>query len=336
MSPLEYVRPIAIQCLLLAVLASCTSRCALAQTPASPDPAGAADAQPDFSLGNPSDLPPAAPMPGMEFETEAPGIPLYEQYVRYNSWRLQLLPEGLIYRSYLAGPKESRMAAGMVSVPEDSTMWDATIGGRFGLLRWGNSDPFRPQGFELQAEASAQIRLDIPEDVDVRSADFRVGFPLAWGNEYRQWKFGYYHMSSHLVDEFLEKNPEFPMFRQARDALVFGHSVYLTDSLRIYGEAAWAFYCNASDPWEFQFGIDYAPRRATGWRGAPFFAINGMLREELDFGGGLNTQLGWAWRADTTAHLLRIGFQYYNGAIPHYAFLPYHEQQFGLWAWYDF
>ena len=106
--------------------------------------------------------------------------------------------------------------------------------------------------------------------------------------------------------------------------------------LRIYAEVGWAFYSVASEPWEVQFGLDFAPRVATGLHGAPFFAVNGHLREELDFGGGLNVQVGWAWRADMTAHLLRLGFQYYNGASTQYAFLPFHETQYGLVFWYDF
>lgn len=228
------------------------------------------------------------------------------------------------------------MAAGVVSISDDSTLWDATIGGRLGLFRIGNGDVIRPRGFQLDIEAAAMARLDIPEKVDVRGTDYRVGLPFTWGNEASQWKFAYYHMSSHLGDEFWEKNPQFPLFRQARDALVLGHSLYLTDSLRIYGEVGWAFYSVASEPWEIQFGLDYAPRVATGWRGAPFFAVNGYLREELDFGGGVTAQVGWAWRADTTAHLMRLGFQYYNGASTQYAFLPFHETQYGLVLWYDF
>lgn len=264
------------------------------------------------------------------------GVPLYEQDLQQDGIGFHLLPQGLIYRSYLAGPKEPRMATGIISVPDDSTMWDATIGGRLGMFRIGSGDPIRPRGIQLDLEAAAMLRLDIPEDVDVRSADYRVGVPLTWGNEFSQWKFAYYHVSSHLGDEFWEKNPDFPLFRQARDALVLGRSIYLTDALRIYAEVGWAFYHVASDPWEVQFGLDYAPRVATGVRGAPFFAVNGYLRQELNFGGGLNAQVGWAWRADSTAHLLRLGFQYYNGAIPHYAFLPLHESQFGAVLWYDF
>jgi hypothetical protein len=203
-------------------------------------------------------------------------------------------------------------------------------------LRLGNCDPIRPSGYQFDVETSAQVRLDIPEDVDVRGTDYRVGFPLSWGDDRVQWKVAYYHMSSHLGDEFLLKNEDFPVFQQSRDAFVLGHSVYLTDSLRLYGEVGWAFYSTASEPWEVQVGIDYAPRVATGPHGAPFFAVNGYLREELDFGGMFTAQAGWAWRADTTAHLFRIGVQYYNGASWQYAFLPYHEQQIGLWAWYDF
>ncbi len=279
---------------------------------------------------------PGVPLMRMGFLPEGTAIWRADHHVHDNDWRLHVLPPGLIYRSYLAGTKESRLAAGFVQIPDDSWLWDATVGARVGLLRYGSSDPIRPAGYQLDVEGSAQVRLDIPEDVDVRGTDYRVGLPLSWGNGQVQWKFGYYHMSSHVGDEFYIKNDDFPIFSQSRDVLVLGHSAYLTDSLRVYGEVGWAFYSNASQPWEVQFGIDYAPRVATGIHGAPFVALNGHLRQELDFGGAFTAQAGWAWRADTTAHLFRIGLQYYNGASWQYAFLPYHEQQIGLWAWYDF
>ena len=265
-------------------------------------------------------------------ETWAPYVP--ETYE--SEWGLHVLPIGIIYRSYLAGPKESRLATKILRIPDDSTMWDATLGARVGILRYGNYDPIRPTGIQWDVEASAQVRLDTLEDVDVLGTDYRVGLPITWGDAFRQWKFGYYHMSSHLGDEFLLKNPGFPLFRQARDALVLGHSIYATDSLRLYGEVGYAFSSTASKPWEFQFGADYAPRAPTGIYGAPFFAINAYLREELDFGGGLNVEAGWAWRSDMTAHLLRMGLLYYNGASVQYAFLPFHEQQIGFGVWYDF
>lgn len=249
---------------------------------------------------------------------------------------LQVLPDGLIYRPYLAGPKEPRLGAHIARIPDDTWIWGATVGGRVGLLRLGSSDPIRPRGFQIDAEGAAMIRLDIEEQTDVRSADFRGGVGFSWGNEVAQMRFAYYHLSSHLGDEFLIKNPTFPVFGQSRDALTLGLSYYLLDDLRLYSEVGWAFASTASEPWEVQFGIDYAPRQPTGFRGAPFIAANGHLREEHDFGGGVTVQAGWAWRADTTAHLFRVGFLYFNGKSSQYAFLPYHEELLGAGMWYDF
>jgi hypothetical protein len=273
---------------------------------------------------------------GWDASSPAIEVPWYAVDPYHGEWCFHLLPQSLIYRSYLAGPKESRLATSLVRIPDDSTLWDATLGARIGLFRFGTADPIRPRGFQVDVEASAQVRLDTLSNVDVRGADYRVGIPFTWGDERRQWKFAYYHMSSHLGDEFMEQNGAFPLFRQSRDALVLGHSFYVTDSLRLYGEVGWAFASTASEPWELQFGIDYAPRRPTGLCGAPFLAINGHLREEHDYGGGLTAQLGWAWRADRTARLLRAGFQYYNGLSTQYAFLPFHEQQYAIGIWYDF
>ena len=253
-----------------------------------------------------------------------------------DDWGFHLLPDSLIYRSYLAGPKEPRLATEIVDLRGDSTIWDPTLGARIGLFRIGNSDSVRPTGFQVDAEAAAIARLDLLEQVDVRSCDFRAGLPITWGNERHQWKFGYYHLSSHLVDEFLVRNRDYPLYFQSRDCLFLVRSFYLTDPLRIYAEAAWAWRAIASEPWEFQVGVDYAPREPTGIHGAPFAAINANLRQELDFSGGRTVQAGWAWRSDVNARLLRTGLQYYNGYSPQFAFLPVYEQQVGWGLWYDF
>jgi len=292
------------------------------------------------SAGQPADGAEAGPpKPFVDLDEEPDTIvaePLYADEYVYDDWGCQLLPLGLIYGSYLAGPKESRLSTHLISIPDDSTMWDSTLGARIGMFRIGTRDPFRPAGLQLDIEGSAQVRLDLHDDKDVEGTDYRVGFPVTWGDGRSQWKFAFYHLSSHLGDEFLIKNPGFPRFFQVRDAFVLGRSLCLTDSLRLYAEVGWACNTVASDPWEVQFGVDYAPRGPTGMRGAPFFAINGYLREELGFGGGLTVQTGWAWRSDATAHMVRIGLHYYNGASTQYAFLPFHEQQIGAGAWYDF
>lgn len=251
-------------------------------------------------------------------------------------WHWQLLPKGLVYRSYLASTKESRMYGGVNEARDDSTFWDATLGARVGIFRYGTSDYILPDGFEVDVEGSAQVRLDVPENVDVRSVDFRGGVPITYGVGQHRFKTGYYHLSSHLGDEFLLMYPDYPRLNFARDVLLLGYSYYATPNLRFYGEAGWAFYSIVSEPWEFQFGIDYAPQQRTGFRGAPFFALNGHIRQEMDWGGNFTAQVGWAWRADNGPQLLRAGFQYFNGANNQYSFYASSEEIFGFGLWYDF
>lgn len=253
------------------------------------------------------------------------------------AWDWQLLPTGIVYKAYLASQKESRFASTFNHIPErDDTFWEPTLGARVGLVRFGDHNNVMPQGFQIDAEGSAQARLNLTDNVDVTSVDFRGGLPLTYGYGAWRLKAGYYHLSSHLGDEFLLKNPAYPRLNFARDTLIFGAAYYFTDDLRVYGEVGWAFFTDVSAPFEVQFGIDYAPAAPTGARGAPFFALNGHLREELDYSGNFTVQAGWAWRSAHNGSLLRIGGHYFNGASWQYSFYNQFEQQLGVGLWYDF
>jgi hypothetical protein len=252
-------------------------------------------------------------------------------------WDWQLLPTGIIYKSYLASQKESRFATQFNHIPEwNDTFWEPTLGARVAIVRFGDREAVLPQGFQIDAEGSAQTRLNLTDNVDVTSVDFRGGVPLTYG--YGPWrlKAGYYHLSSHLGDEFLLKNPGYPRLNFARDVLLLGAAYYLSDDFRIYGELGWAFFTDVSEPWELQFGFDYVPAAPTGARGAPFVAMNGHLREELNFSGNFTIQAGWAWRSAQSGSLFRIGGHYSNGASWQYSFYDQFEQQLGLGIWYDY
>lgn len=260
----------------------------------------------------------------------------YDGFQDGESFSWQILPQGHMYRSYLADVKEARMYGGVDDARDDSVFWSATLGSRVGIVRYGTTDYILPDGFQLDVEGSAQVRLDVPQDVDVRSVDFRGGMPITFGFGKHRIKTGYYHLSSHLGDEFLIKNPGYDRLNYARDTLVLGYSYYSTPNLRYYGEVGWAFYTIVAEPWEFRFGIDYAPQYRTGARGAPFFAVNTHLKQELNYSGNFTAQLGWAWRADNGPQLLRVGFQYFNGLSSQNSFVFNHEETFGFGVWYDF
>ena len=255
-----------------------------------------------------------------------------------SSWTLQVLPEGLIYRSYWAGVHEPRLALNMFSERDGHEYWDGTLGGRVGLWRYGTCDPIFPQGWQLDVEAAAIARLDLDEVRDMESVDYRAGVPLTYGVNNWQFKFGYYHLSSHLADEFainhsgsLDERTNY-----VRDALVLGASYYPHPYWRIYAEVAYAFFADGgAEPWEFQFGTEWSRPGPTGPHGTPFAAFNGHLREEHDFGGDVSTQAGWLWRGNS-GQTMRVGAFYFNGKSSQYQFFDDSEQQVGLGLWYDF
>jgi len=251
------------------------------------------------------------------------------------TWTWKFLPQGFLYHTYLASEAEPRLATQLFYERNQGLFLDSFIGGRIGFVRFGRQDS--PEGFQLDLLGGANLRQDPTPDWDVDSVQFRYDIPLTYRKGPHAWKFGFYHISAHLGDEFLLKNPGYNRLNWLRDTLYLGYSYFPIPELRLYGEAGWAFNSDVSEPWEFQFGFDYAPVYPTGIYGAPFIAMNGHLHQELNYGGSFNVQFGWAWRGEgLSAGLLRTGPYYYDGGSPQYSFYATHEQQFGWGLWYDF
>jgi hypothetical protein len=218
------------------------------------------------------------------------------------------------------------------------TTLDATLGGRASVLRYGSRVDGQPCGWELQLEGAGMPRINLDEDWDLEAADFRFGVPIVYGDDFLQCKLAYYHLSSHLGDEYIERTgvPASSRINYARDEIVLGASIVPLPAWRWYGEVGWAFYANeGADPWEFQFGVDYAQPGPTRSLGTPFFAVNGLLRQEVDFGGTVTAQAGWLWRGNT-GHVLRTGLHYQNGNSNQLEFSREFEHQLGAGLWYDF
>lgn len=250
-------------------------------------------------------------------------------------WTWQLLPNGLMYRSYLTGPKEPRFGSAWVHERNDP-FWDIALGGRAGILRYGTEDPVWPQGYQLDIEGAAFPRLTLDHYRDLMAVDFRFGIPLTYRRGPWETKFGYYHLSSHLGDEYMLKHPEIERINYARDSLLFGVAYRPIPDVRLYAETGWAFYtAGGAEPWEFQFGFEYSPAQPASFRGAPFFAVGTHLREEVNFGGNLVVQTGWEWRGPN-GQLFRWGLHYLNGKSNQYQFHDEHEEQIGVGTWFDF
>src|SRR4029078_5118258 len=93
-------------------------------------------------------------------------------------WRWMLLPNGLMYTSYAAGEREPRLSTAFLHEKGGETLWDSTLGGRVGMIRYGNSSSINPEGWQLDVEGAAFVRLLPEEDSDVQATDYRIGVPF--------------------------------------------------------------------------------------------------------------------------------------------------------------
>lgn len=258
-----------------------------------------------------------------------------------SEWDFQLFPAGLMYHSYLAGPKEPRFNAVWLRDRNGKLNWETQLGGRWGVLRFGDLTAVNPNGWQLDIEGGAQARVLPNVESDLEAVDFRIGVVVT--NRFGLWasKTGYYHLSSHLGDEFLIKNPGFQRLNYVRDALVFGLSRDVLwkgrPDFRLYAETAYAVNHEVGKPWEFQTGVEYSPLLFNGLRGSPFWAVNGSFREDRSWdAAGININAGWQWRSPATNQRFRVGLQYYSGDSLQWSFPGQKESMFGAGLWFDY
>ena len=257
---------------------------------------------------------------------------------RDTAWRWRPLPASLLFKPFIAGVKAPRLAGTLLSVDGGNTgdtVLDAALGARVGLIRFGQDGP-NADGWQLDVLAAAFPRLNLDEEGDVDATDFRVGVPLTYRSGGTAFSFGYDHISTHVGDEFLERNPGFRRPNYSRDAVVLGVRQALSNELTVYGEAAYAFYTDGgAEPWAFQLGAEYYEEFSPAM-GGPVAAANVQLREEADYGGRFTTIAGWQWRQPDNGHLLRLAGKYQTGRSPFYEFVGEDESSIGIGLFYDF
>jgi Protein of unknown function (DUF1207) len=257
------------------------------------------------------------------------------------SYGWQLMPAGLMYHSYLAGPKEPRINALWMKDQNGKLNWETQLGGRVGLIRYGDFHAVNPNGWQVDVEGGAQTRVLTDDNSDLEAVDFRVGFLLTRRQGLWSAKTGYYHLSAHLGDEFMINNPGFVRLNYVRDAWVFGASRDITiagrPDARVYGEYAYAFNHEFGAPSEFQIGTEYSPLVFNGWRGSPFFGVNGHFRQDRDWDAkNLSVAGGWQWRSEATNQRFRLGAQYVDGDSVQWSFPGKKESMLGWGLWLDY
>lgn len=254
------------------------------------------------------------------------------------NWKWQVLPTGMMFPSYLAGRKEPRLGCVFTDDFDYGGLWDIQLGGRIPLLRYGTTNAVQPEGWQVELEGAALLRLDFERQRELAGTDYRAGIFLVRAFKRWQFKIGNYHISSHLGDQYILADFRLPRIQYTRDEIVFGIGFRPIPALRFYGEIGAAYKTGATtDPIELQFGAEYsAPYNPqNNLSGSPFAAVHGHLFQELDYSGYMNLQAGWQWRGKSN-DLLRLGVEFFTGCDDQFQFHYYYQKKLGFLIALDF
>lgn len=254
------------------------------------------------------------------------------------NWNWQILPTGMMFPSYLAGRKEPRLGCVFTDDFDYGGLWDIQLGGRIPLLRYGTNNAVQPEGWQVEVEGAALLRLDFERNRELAGTDYRAGIFLVRATRRWQFKIGNYHISSHLGDQYILAGFRLPRVQYTRDEIVFGVGFRPIPSIRLYGEFGAAYKTGATtDPIELQFGAEYSAPYIpeNNPTGTPFAAIHGHLFQELDYSGYLNLQAGWQWRGKSN-DLFRLGVEFFTGCDDQFQFHYYYQKKLGFLVAFDF
>jgi hypothetical protein len=230
-------------------------------------------------------------------------------------WNLELIPEGNLYRPYLADPRQSRTGT-KVSLPVKPAQGHVKIENCLGSTRplalW--KDPRNPdEAADLSIEVAVFSRFDIQEGWDMDAADYRFGFPFAYRRGDVTMKMHLWHTTSHLGDEYMTRVPERYRDSYHNDELSWGLSWQATPMLRFYGELGYGIYTGPdTDKGRAQLGMEYVgggPAEKTH----PYLAVDLSTRKEIDWDWNLCAQLGIILRSKPDVSGFRFLAEYYRG-----------------------
>jgi hypothetical protein len=254
------------------------------------------------------------------------------------SWDLEFFPEVFLYRPYLADPRQSRTGT-KVLFPVDPSKGNMKIENCLGttrpLTRW--QDPRTPgEAAELSIEAAVFSRFDFSEDWDMDAADYRFGFPFAYRNGDVTTKIHFWHLTSHMGDEYMTRNKTLDRASYHNDELSWGLSWQVSPQVRLYGELGYGIYTGtATEPGRAQAGMEYVmgePETLTH----PYLAVDLSTRKEIDWCVNLCAQFGIVLRSKPDVSGFRFLAEYYRGHDQQTQFKEGHEHYLALGIATDF
>jgi hypothetical protein len=250
-------------------------------------------------------------------------------------------PSGSLYEPYLADPHRIGFALRVLhysrtGIPHaGDTRFYLKSGGQFGLVRMQPRDAGYP-AWQLGLEAAFVSQFDIEEKLDNIGWDGRYGFVLTTARSRNlSMRFGYLHDSSHVGDEYAERNGRLRI-GYTREEVAAGISWLSDVGWRTYAEYAHGVVLRNENQkaGRAQIGLEWQqPKRGQGHYRGWYAAADLSSMQEREWKIDVALQAGY--RIDNTTKTWRFGVDWYSGRPPIGEFFQHTESYLGFGIWVD-
>lgn len=246
---------------------------------------------------------------------------------------VEALPVDELFKPLMADPRQPQFSIKYhrYDVEEDFNAASVSFGDYFGFAS-GLFGEYGVSQIGLQGAVFAVFNLD-SESFDLVNADYWIGIPVSL----RRGPFSYlariYHQSSHLGDEFLLGNPDFPRINLSYEDL---------EALMSYEYKRWRFYGGGGviinsepnlDPLHAQGGVEYRqPSPFSNWQMVG--AADLQATQEQNWHGNMSFQFGAAYDGRASREI-RFMLEHYRGFSPNGQFYNERLRYTGLGVYFD-
>ena len=256
--------------------------------------------------------------------------------------QLRLAPTEHLYSPYLADQK--RVTFGLQAlyvstsdIPDTGhPRFALRMGGRLELFQWyNNTDP--QQALQANFEVGFRGHFDASFSQDNIGWDGNYGLLFTYrDNPVIAWRFGSYHTSSHIGDEYIQRTGR-KRIEYTREEVLSGMQINLDRQWQYYLEAAYGFYIhdgNSQKPKRLQTGIqfqqtDFSAQQRLGW----YAGLDLSSYEERDWDINKALQVGFAFAAQP--HTWRVAMDFYDGQSVLGEFFQHNERYVGIGLYLD-
>jgi hypothetical protein len=214
-----------------------------------------------------------------------------------------------LFQPLIANPRQAIYSAGYRGGDQviGKNVAAVSLGDDFPIYRWLNV--FKWKG-DLQIGIEGGIwsvfNLDphpnIISGTELVNTDFYVGFPITYAVNNWSYKLRYYHISSHLGDEFLENNPGYVRVNPSFEAIDLFASYQVNEAIRLYIGPGFVIRSDKSYKWK-PFYLHYgAEFRFGGYKslyqrlyGTWLFSVFFRTEQELHYNFDGTAIFGYEW-----------------------------------------